>query len=285
MPAEAIDISARTGLVCVLGHPVRHSLSPSIHNAAFRHQGLDLAYVAFDVPAERLSSALLGLRALGVHGANLTLPHKEAVLPLLDEVDPLAARVGAVNTLVHDESVLRGYNTDISGFMEALRVLLPEGARGMECLVVGAGGAARAVVAALVEDEASRVWVCNRTHARAVSLCATASSWSRVACEAVELTDVETVARRAQVIVNATSVGLAAPVKDFAIHVDTVHSGQVLLDLVYGARTTALVEAALARGARAIDGREMLVRQAAGSYRLWTGQDPPLDVMRARCTL
>ena len=148
-------------------------------------------------------------------------------------------------------------------------------------MVLGAGGAARAVTAALVEEGASQIWVSNRTAERAAGLCAAASDWSRIPCEAADFDSAGQVAKRADLVVNATSLGLTEPVKDFAIDVDTLHSGHVLVDLVYGPRPTALVEAALARGARAIDGKEMLVRQAASSYRMWTGLEPPVDVMRA----
>ena len=174
MEAGHLDVTASTGLVAVLGHPVAHSLSPRMHNAAFRAQGVDMVYLAFDVHPERLGAAVDGLRALGLRGANVTVPHKERVILLLDEVEPLAARLGAVNTIVNEDGRLMGHNTDVAGFREALRTVRPEGARGLRCLVAGAGGAARAVVAALIEDGAARIWVYNRTHARAVSLCETA---------------------------------------------------------------------------------------------------------------
>jgi shikimate dehydrogenase len=274
-------VHAHTGVVCVLGHPVRHSLSPDIHNAAFSHQGLDLMYLAFDVPPDRLGAALGGIRALGIRGANLTLPLKEAAVHLVDEIDPVAEQVGAVNTVVNDAGKLCGFNTDVVGFAAALRSVLPSGAHGARCLVLGAGGAARAVVAALVADGADAIWVYNRTPERAAALCALASSWGGDACEALPSASRDEAARSADVIVNATSLGLPDTVKDFAVDVDTLHGGQVLVDLVYGAGPTRLVEAARARGVVAIDGREMLVMQAASSYELWTGHKPPLDVMRS----
>jgi shikimate dehydrogenase len=280
MSVDATRASAQTGLVCVLGHPVRHSLSPSIHNAAFRHRNLDLVYLAFDVTPDRLSDAVNGLRAIGARGANLTLPHKEAVIELLDDIDLLAARVGAVNTVVNEADRLTGYNTDVAGFSAALRTVVPEGAHGLRCIVLGAGGAARAVVAALVQEGAAHVSLCNRTHGRALALCSAASGWGATVCEAVRVEGVDKVVSEADLIVNATSVGLASPVKDLPIGVDTLHSGQVVVDLVYGSGATALVKAAKARGAAAIDGLEMLVMQAASSYQLWTGQPAPVDVMR-----
>jgi shikimate dehydrogenase len=273
-----VDGSTRS--IWLLGHPVAHSLSPHIHNAAFRRQGLNMLYVAFDVLPERLPAAVAGLRALDVRGANLTLPHKEAVLPLLDDVDPLASRVGAVNTIVHDHGRLHGHNTDVRGFQEALRLVVPGSARGLRSLVLGAGGAARAVLAALADDHAGHVWLANRTRSRALALCDAVRTWGALECDAVGFDQAQEVAPDADLIVNATSLGVSDSVKEFPLDVDILHSGQVVIDLVYGTGTTALVRAARDRGAVAIDGREMLVQQAAGSYALWTGRQAPIDVMR-----
>jgi shikimate dehydrogenase len=273
------DIGSRTGLVGVLGHPVAHSLSPRIHNAAFRAQGVDLVYLAFDVPLARLSEAVRGLVALGFRGANLTIPHKEAMLALLDDVDPVAARVGAVNTIVNDQGRLVGYNTDIGGFSAVVRGLSPQGAQGLTCFVAGAGGAARAVVGALMKDGARAIHVHNRTHERAVALCLQAA-WSDVPCLPVTDDQAAEAARGSDLIVNATSLGLNPAVKESAVAVDILHSHHVVIDLVYGAGPTTLVREAKERGAIAVDGREMLVMQAAESYELWTGLQAPLDVMR-----
>jgi shikimate dehydrogenase len=281
MEARGVEIGARTGLVGVLGHPVGHSLSPRIHNAAFRAQGVDMVYLAFEVRPEQLGSAVEGLRALRIRGANVTVPHKEAVMGLLDIVDPVASRIGAVNTIVNDEGRLFGYNTDVAGFLTALRSLQPGGARDLSCLVEGAGGAARAVVAALVEDGARVVWVHARTFERAAALCTSASAWGETACEAILGDRLAEIAHTADLIINATPVGLSASVKESAVPVDILHSRHVVMDLAYGSRPTALVEAARAKGAVATDGKEMLVMQAASSYRLWTGLEPPLDTMRS----
>jgi len=280
MEARHLEITSQTGLLGVLGHPVGHSLSPRMHNAALRAQGVDMIYVAFDVPPERLTYAVEGLRALGIKGANITVPHKERVVNLLDSVDPLAARIGAVNTVVNDNGRLCGHNTDVAGFLSALRSVKPDGARGLRCLVAGAGGAARAIVAALSEDEAAEIWVHNRTSRRAQTLCDSAAAWGRSLCKAVADNDLGARVQAADLLVNATSVGLAASVKESAFPVDIVDSHHVVMDVVYGPRPTALVAAARARGAVALDGREMLIMQAAISYRLWTGLQPPIETMR-----
>ena len=274
-------MTTQTGLIGLFGHPVSHSLSPRMHNAAFRSQGLDLVYLAFDVLPAQLCAAVEGLRALGMRGANVTVPHKEAVVPLLDEVDVLAERVGAVNTVVNEHGRLRGHNTDVGGFLAALRSILPSGAAGSECVVLGAGGAARAVMAALVDEGARTIRVHNRTGERALTLCALARRWGPSTCEAIDERQLAGALSAAHVVVNATPVALGDAVKDFPFRVDTLHSGQVVVDLVYGSTTTALVEMARGKGAVAIDGREMLVMQAGEAYRLWTGLQPPVAVMRS----
>lgn len=281
MDGQLSAITARTGAVGLIGHPVDHSLSPRIHNAAFRAQNVGLVYLAFDVAPGYLADAFAGIRALGFHGVNVTVPHKEAVLDLLDEVDPLAGRVGAVNTVVNHAGRLKGYNTDVTGFAQALKRVVPGGAQGLHCVVAGAGGAARAVLAALIDDGAARVSVFNRTPARAESLCHAASAWGRARCEAVSERELSVVAAHADLLVNATSVGLGAEVKDSPVPVDILHSGLAVVDLVYGAGSTRLVREARVRGARAVDGVEMLLAQAGQAYRLWTGNEPPMDVMRA----
>jgi shikimate dehydrogenase len=277
---EGNDITSYTGLLGLFGHPVRHSLSPRIHNAALRAQGLDFVYLAFDVEPQHLSLAVGALRALRMRGVNLTVPHKQAVLPLLDEVDPLAARVGAVNTIVNDGGRLIGHNTDVSGFAAALRTVRHSGAADLHCLVLGAGGAARAVVAALLEGGAAVVRVHNRTPERASELCTAARIWGGAECGVIADGDLRAAAASAHLIVNATSIGLGGRVKDFPLPVDTVHSGHVVVDLVYGVEPTALVQAARDRGATAIDGREMLLMQAARAYELWTGCEAPVNAMR-----
>lgn len=274
------NIGSRTGVLGVLGHPVGHSLSPRMHNAALRAQGVDMVYVALDVLPERLAEALRGLRALGFRGVNVTIPHKEAIVPLLDEVNEDAARIGSVNTVVNLAGTLVGYNTDTTGFAAALQTLRPEGAAGLTCFVAGAGGAARAVAAALQQDGAREIRVCNRTPQRAIALCGQAAAWGRASCVPVAAGDSAAAAEDCDLLVNATSVGLTADVKESAIPVDIIHSRHIVMDLVYAPALTMLVREAKARGATAIDGKEMLVWQAAGSYELWTGRPAPVDVMR-----
>jgi shikimate dehydrogenase len=274
------NIGSGTGVLGVLGHPVGHSLSPRMHNAALTAQNIDMVYLAFDVPPERLREAVAGLRALGFRGVNVTIPHKEAMVHLVDKVDEAASRIGSVNTVVNETGTLIGYNTDVDGFTAALRSVRPQGAAGLTCFVAGAGGAARAVVAALYQEGAREIRVCNRTPQRAMALCDQASTWGSATCVTVDPGDAVDAAAHCDLLVNATSVGLSTDIKESAIPVDILHSDQIVMDLVYGPSLTVLVREAKARGAAAIDGREMLVRQAAGSYELWIGRPAPMDVMR-----
>jgi len=273
-------VTAATRLACLIGHPVDHSRSPLMHNAAFEAQGIDMRYVAFDVSSEELPAAIGGLRALGIVGANITVPHKEAVLPLLDTVDSTARHIGAINTIVNQNGVLSGYNTDIYGFLMALERGWGRGPRGSRCLVLGAGGSARAVVAGLARAEAAEVWVFNRTLSRARELCAAVATWSPVPCHAVGESELVTVAQQAELIVNATSVGMGDSVKVSPIPVDILTREHVIVDLTYGPEQTALVRGGLSVGGICVDGLEMLVQQAARSYELWTGRTAPIDRMR-----
>jgi shikimate dehydrogenase len=265
----------------VLGYPVHHSLSPLIHNAALRHDGLDYVYVALEVEPAAFPAALEGLRAMRVRGANITIPHKQQAATLVDRLDPLAARVGAVNTVVNEGGFLVGLNTAVAGFRAALRTIVAEGAKGRCCLVAGAGGAARAVVAALIEDQAAEIAVFNRTYERAVALCEEAGEWGGSKCEAVDEHTLAKIGPDADIVFNATSVGRDPAVKGEPFPVDIVRARPVVMVRVYGPEPTGLVRRARTRGAAAVDGLEMLLMQAADSYALWTGRRPCVDVMRA----
>lgn len=251
-----------------------------MHNAAFAAQGLDLVYLAFDVLPEHLPTAVSGLRALGLAGANITIPHKESILPLLDDVEPAARRAGAVNTVVVRERALVGYNTDVYGFLIALEKGWGRGPRGARCLVVGAGGAARAAIAGLVAEDAGEIWIYNRTAARARDLGAEVAAWSSTKVRVLGDSDLLCFGPQAELIVNATPVGMDAGVKGTPIPVDIVTSDQVVMDIVYATEPTPLLAAAHGKGALVIDGVEMLVQQAARAYELWTGRAAPIDLMR-----
>jgi shikimate dehydrogenase len=249
-----------------------------MHNAAFRALGLDFAYVPFRVAPAALADAIGGVRALGVAGLNVTVPHKERIVPLLDSLTGTARAIGAVNTVLRgDGTELVGDNTDAPGFRAAIaaaRVRL----RGRTVLVLGAGGSARAVVHALAQSAVARIVVLNRTPGRADGLRDLVPKTVAFETGRLDAALDRTVARDASLVVNCTSLGLdgrSAP----ALAIDALPRDAFVYDLVYGARTTPLVRAARRRRRRAEDGRSMLLHQAALAFRLWTGRRAPLAVM------
>lgn len=267
-------------LVVLLGDPVAHSLSPRLHNAALRELGLDLVYVACRVAPADVPAAVAGLRALGAIGANVTVPHKEAVVPLVDRLSPAAAAIGAVNTLVREaDGVWRGENTDAAGFLEGLRPYA-ERLHGAEAVVLGAGGAARAAAYALLTTlEPSRLTLVARTPTRAEALATDLAPFDPAgALRVCSTADAASAVRSAVLVVNATPVGMAPDVEgtpwpdagDFG-------PGQLVYDLVYAPPETRLLHEAAGRGADTLGGRVMLLGQAAAAFLLWTGRPFPLD--------
>jgi len=282
-------ITGRTRVVGVLGWPVEHSLSPPMHNAAFAALGLDWVYVAFAVEPQRVGAAMAGVRALGLVGVNVTIPHKQAVVEYLDELDQTARDLSAANTIHNRDGVLVGYNTDGPGL---LRALAEAGAEvgGKRVAVIGAGGAARAVVFALVRAGAADVAVVNRTLARAEELAAFVSERvtgdAEGACPlapvALETSAAREAVEQAELVIDCTSVGMY-PHTDVppVVPPQWLHEGQVVCDLTYNPRDTVLLQAARSQGAKTVDGTGMLVHQGALAFEIWTGQPAPVEVMRA----
>jgi shikimate dehydrogenase len=259
---------------------VSHSLSPRLHNAAFEALGLDYVYVPLPVRAPDVGAAVRGLAALGLRGANVTIPHKGAVLPYLDELSDDARLAEAVNTIVVDGDGLRGYNTDVEGVRGALAAA-DDTLRGEPALVFGAGGAARAAALAL-SRLGCPLTIVNRTPAAAERLAALITAGVPGAgCGWLPLSALtERDVRRQRVVVNATSLGMTGEGKVPALLADNVTAGQVVFDAVYASAPTDFLVAAQARGATVIDGLTMLLRQAAQAFSLWTGLPAPLEVMR-----
>jgi shikimate dehydrogenase len=263
--------TARTRVAAVIGAPVAHSLSPTIHNAAFEACGLDWVYVAFEVAAGRGGDAVAAMRVLGWSGLSVTMPHKEDAARAVDRMSPDAAVLGAVNCVVPAAGGLLGENTDGPGFVDALRLECGFEPAGRSAVVVGAGGAARAVVLALARAGAASVTVVNRTPARAHLAARLAGSAGLVGPPGS--------ADGADLVVNATSLGRGGAGEPMPVHPGALGAGQLVVDLVYGPEPTPFLAAAAARGATTADGLGMLVHQAAHSFRLWTGMAAPLDTM------
>ncbi len=252
--------------------------------AALDHLKLDIRYEALPTPDDNLSEAIQGLRAPEWLGANVTIPHKEAVLPLLDEVDDLCRRVGAGNTIVNREGKLYGYNTDVAGFLRALREdggFDPVGGR---VLVAGAGGAARAIAVALIDAGAASITFINRTYSRASRLVKELGSQAGDTALSA-LPDVFPSWRASTIscrlLINCTSVGMAGTKeeKDSPVPIELISPGALVFDLIYRPTKTPLIAAAEKCGAGVLGGLPMLVYQGAASFRLWTGSDAPLEVM------
>jgi len=263
--------SGHTSVVGVIGDPVAHSLSPAIHNAAFAALGLDWVFVAFPVPAGEAPAAVDAVRALGIRGLSVTMPHKAAVLDALDRLTPTAAALGAVNCICRDhQGALVGDNTDGAGFVGGLRADFGFDPAGARCVVLGAGGAARAVVRALAGAGASAVQVVNRTGVTAAVAAALAGPVGSVAGPDV--------VAGADLVVNATPVGMAGDV-GLPCDPSLLGPGQVVAELVYHPARTPFMAAAHDQGARTANGLSMLVHQAAVAFELWTGSPAPVEVM------
>jgi shikimate dehydrogenase len=278
-------ISGRTRLFCVLGHPVSHSLSPAMHNAALAALGEEAVYAAFDVAPERLAAALEGLEALSVVGANLTIPHKEAALRFARELSPEAELIGAVNTLCFADGRRRGENTDGRGFLAALRDagFTPEGCR---AVVLGAGGSARAVAVSL-GPLAARLVLANRTPERAAALADLVNGHfgaGRAYTLGMEADRLAGELAEANLLVNTTSVGMvphadAPPLVPEA----ALHPGLFVYDLVYNPPETRLLACAKRQGAAGRNGLSMLARQGALSLEAWLGRPAPAELMEREC--
>ena len=267
-----------TRLAAVIGEPVRHSLSPTLMNAAFEAVGLDWTYVALEVGQTRLPDALVGARALGIAGLSVTMPHKESAAACADVLSPIAERLGAVNCLVNHDGVLTGHNTDGEGFVRSLAHGFQFDPTGKRCVVFGAGGSARSIILALADAGASEIIVVNRTLGRAERAAALAGDRGEV----VSVEGVGSDLAAADLVVNATSIGMGQPTAhDVPFDASVLHEGQVLVDIVYKPLETPLLAAARTQGAMVANGVSMLAHQAAVQFELWTGVEAPIDVMLA----
>jgi len=265
--------------VGIIGDPVSHSLSPAMHNAAFRALRLDFAYTAFRVQPRDLRAAITGMRALHIVGLNVTVPHKERVIGFLDSVSAAARRTGAVNTIVNRSGRLHGENTDVTGFLCALDEAKFQ-TRGARVLVIGAGGAARAVLTALASGKAAHVTIANRTVRRAQGVArATTSHGTALTATGLDALGDPGLLGSVDLVVNSSSVGLHGE-RFLPLAYAATPRRSLFFDLIPG-RHTHFLAAAKRAGRRALDGRSMLLHQGTAAFTLWTGRPAPLAVMRA----
>jgi shikimate dehydrogenase len=271
-----------TSHVGIIGYPLGHSVSPAFQQAAFDHLGLDVIYERWATPPENLAARLQQLRQNDHLGANVTVPHKENVLPLLDAIDPLANRIGAVNTIVNRDGRLHGHNTDAEGFLRSLREEAHFDPTAKRILIVGAGGAARAVAFALADAKTARILVANRTQERAQRLVQAVVSATDAPITSAGLPPTNTT-EGFDLIVQCTSLGMKSGPNDGQAPpiADLISPDTLVCDLVYNPLETPLLRVARGRGASVLGGLGMLVYQGAAAFNLWTGREAPVDIMYA----
>lgn len=274
-------VQGKTRVVCIIGYPIRHSLSPIMQNAAFAASLLDYVYVPFAVTPGNLERAVIGLKALGVCGFNVTIPHKTAIIPFLDRLDESAESAGAVNTVQLCETGLTGYNTDGDGLVDSLLTDLDFSPGAEQILVIGAGGAARGAIAALCRSGAKKILICNRTldNARAVMLDMNIR-YPETRIDVVRHNQVnEDHLASTSLLLNTTSLGMNGE-RIENIRLSHLPEHAKVYDMVYSRSGTPLVKESSATGLRAVNGIGMLVAQGERAFEIWTGQKPPEGVMR-----
>lgn len=277
-----MDINVQTQFCGVIGNPVEHSLSPAIHNAAFRKLSLNFVYLAWKVDA--IGDAIKGLRALGnFRGASVTIPHKVSAVPFLDDLEPTARHIGAINTIVAVRGRLIGYNTDATGSVRALK----EGGvtlEGRRIVILGSGGAARAIAFALAaESGADKLTVLGVDDKERSTLASDLRSKTNVAIEDAFLDDraLGRAVPEAQVLIHCTPIGMSPKTDATCVPASLLHRGLAVMDIVYTPRETKLLADARCAGCRTIPGLEMFLNQAVAQFELWTDRPAPVDVMRA----
>jgi shikimate dehydrogenase len=270
-------------IIGIIGYPLEHSLSPVMHNAAFRKLNLNYEYVAFEVAPPDLKEALSGLRALKICGINVTIPHKETIIPLLDDLTKVARDIGAVNTVICLNQKLTGYNTDGPGLIESLKEDAKFDPVGKKVVILGAGGAGRAAATMLGERGAKSIAISDIAENKAANLVEYLLSYSKAPCQEVKMGSAELQEKitAADLLLNATPVGMYPKSEETALPENIQLPSHLLVyDLVYNPRETKLLKAARAAGAQTCSGLGMLVRQGALAFTLFTGEEAPLETMR-----
>jgi shikimate dehydrogenase len=273
-------INSETKIIGIIGYPLEHSLSPLLHNQASDELGLNYVYLPFSLKPDYLEDGINAIRAFNIRGVNVTIPYKEGVIPYLDELDPLAEEIGAVNTIVNTEGHLKGYNTDMAGFQHVLEKRSFK-IEGKTAVIIGAGGASRAVGIALCQKGIKKIYLINRTEEKALRLL---RDWQMKYPE-IEFASVElkydqykSIIREADLLVDTTPVGMTPEIDvEPVISPEALHSKLLVIDLVYNPEETCLLKAADDSGAEAVNGLEMLIYQGIESFRLWTGYEPVFD--------
>lgn len=272
-----MNVKGSTNIVGLIGHPVEHSFSPPMHNAAFEKLGMDYAYVAFDVSPDDLKSAIDGAKSLNIKGVNVTIPHKIEVMKYLDEIDEVAALIGAVNTI--DFKDMKGYNTDGIGAVRAIEEATS--IKGKNVVIAGAGGASRAISFYIAKYGADKLTILNRNVEKAQKLASDVLDSNLIgSVEADSISEISSCLRQADILINTTPVGMHPNVDDEPVaSASDMHEGLVVFDAVYNPNETVLLKEAIKAGAKPVYGIKMLLYQGAESFKIWTGNEAPVDVM------
>lgn len=267
-----MEITPKTLSIGLIGHPVGHSLSPALHNRLYHCLGMDMVYMAFDVHPYNVGKAVEGLQALGFAGFNVTIPHKERVFSLLDEIDPVAASIGAVNTVKIEKGRCKGYNTDGQGFIDSL---LRQGVsiKGQNVAILGAGGSARAIGIRIAALGPASIQILNRTKERTIALCRAINDYTGDELAGVA----QDFPVNADICINTTSLGMWPKVAGDPLEGIPLRKEMVVCDIVYNPRTTAMLRRASSAGCKTVGGIGMLVGQALQAVRIWTDRDLPED--------
>jgi shikimate dehydrogenase len=263
-------IDASTRVCCLIGDPVGHSLSPLIHNTGYKALGLNYSYVPFKV--KDIEQAVEGIRGLGIRGASVTIPHKTSVIRYLDKLDPTAGKIGAVNTIVNNDGVLTGYNTDGEGALKALEEATT--LKGKKAVLIGAGGAALAIAFGL-RARGVRLVILNRTEAKAAKLA------EKVSAEGYGSLNKLTEIAPAEILINTTPVGMWPEIDRAIVPGELLHNKLTVFDIVYNPRETKLLAQGRGKGCTIVYGYKMLLYQAAGQFELFTGLKAPLEAMES----
>ena len=274
-------IDIQTKLVGLLGQPLGHSLSPVMHNRAFKFLGLNYCYLPIEVAANDLETVTAGLAKMNFAGYNVTIPHKIRIMDCLDAIDPLAQAIGAVNTVTIENGRSTGYNTDGIGFVKSLETAGSLTVEGKSVMILGAGGAARSVAMTLAQQGAFRIVICNRTEQKAHALSRDVNRQGRECCTAIPMMvgPMEAVLGDTDILVNTTSVGMHPQEKESPIEAHLLHGNLVVYDLVYNPPRTQLLKIAQQKGCRIVEGLGMLVYQGAAAFERWTEREAPVEIM------
>ncbi len=276
-------LNGETQVYGILGYPVRHSKSPTFQTAAFEALGINAVYVPFHVKPEDLKKAVDGIRALSIKGVNVTVPHKEEVIKYVNEISEEVRYIGAANTIKNTDGYLKAYNTDAYGFIRGLKELLKIAKKEIKDLifiVLGAGGASRAVLYGLIKEGAQKIYVANRTQERTLKIIEDFSTLNRFISDIIvpiSLSDVENYLTESDVIINTTSVGLKEDDKPLFDY-EKIMKKHIIVDIIY--KKTSLLKKAEEKGCLWQDGLPMLLYQGARSFEIWTGKEAPVDIMK-----